>query len=289
MSGGGGEQSTEVKINSQLAEGGRNLQNASQDLFNEGTSGIYQDTRLADFDPRIAQGEQSLLDLYGGGGTAQGTVDAQTASLQQLLGAGDYDNPFLREQIESLTGSATDDFLRNIAPRLDQGASQAGQFGSSRAGIAEGVAIGDTQDAIAQSTIQALLGGQQIALGANQLLPSALASQERGGQLTSQIGSQATMRDQARLLDEIALFEQPRTNEQRRQSEFAQAMNLNPLIGAQSSVSQVPGADPWSQALGLAATAAGTYFGGPAGGVAAGTLTNAAIDEYLGGESYSFT
>ena len=272
MSSGGGDQTTEVKINPNMAAGGNELQNASSNLFNQGTSGIYQGSRLAEYNPLIGQGEQQMLDYWGSDGQGTQTTNNAMNSYNQLLGAGDYDNPFLREQIESLTGSATDNFLRNVAPRLDQGSTAAGQYGSSRAGIAEGVAMGDTQSAIAQGTIQALLGGQQLALGANQLLPQMQQAGMAGRQTMAGIGSNRTMRDQAQLQDQIQQFEAPRTAELQRQAEYAQMMQMNPLMAEQIQTTQMPGADPWSQALGLGLSAAGMYFGGPAGAAAGSSL-----------------
>ena len=284
MSKGGGETTTETQINAQMRQGGQELQGAASDFFNQGTSGIYQGTRLAEYNPLIEQGEQQGLDYWSQGGAGQQMTNNAMQSYNQLLGAGDYDNPFLREQIESLTGQATGDFLRNVAPRLDQGATAAGQFGSSRAGVAEGIAMGDTQQAISQGTINALLGGQQLALQANGMLPQMQMAGNAGADYMSRIGGQRTLRDQARLEDEIQMFEAPRNAELMNMQQYAGLMNSNPLMNEQTQIQTAPESDPWAQALGLGLTGAsmfatggalnpatmggiGAMFGGGGGGV----------------------
>ena len=265
MSGGGGEQTTEVRINPLMRQGGRELQQAGSDLFNQGTSGIYQGSRLAEFNPYIQQGEQQLLDQWSPGGQLQNMTNTAMNSYQQLLGAGDYDNPFLREQIANIVDNAGSDFRRSVAPRLDQASTGAGQYGSSRAGIAEGVALSDMEGHIANASIDALLGGQQLALQANQLLPQMQGAGSAGANAMMNVGQARTARDQAQLLDEIQMFEAPRNAELQRQQQYASLMGMNPLMGEQTQITSMPESDPWAQGLGLAATVAGGMFGGPMG------------------------
>ena len=265
MSSGGGEQTTEVRINPHMRQGGQQLQGDATDFYNQGTSGIYQGSRLAEFNPYIQQGEDQLLDYWSAGGAGQNMTDNAMASYNQLLGAGDYDNPFLREQIDALTGNAIQSFNRGVAPGLDQGATQAGQFGSSRAGIAEGLARSDMQGQVADATIQALMGGQQLALQANGMLPMMQGAGAGGANAMMGIGNARTQRDQMQLMDEIQQFEAPRNAQLQNMQQYAQLMNSNPLMGEQTQITQGPESDPFAQALGLGLTGAGMFFGGPAG------------------------
>ena len=78
MSKGGGQTtSTEERTesSSQQVQLGEELRNMSvgglmdaYNLYNQGTEGIYQGTRLADQDALVGQGEQALLELYGAEG-----------------------------------------------------------------------------------------------------------------------------------------------------------------------------------------------------------------------------
>lgn len=66
-------------------------------------------------------------------------------------------NPYLQGQIDNLTNTVTTNLNRNILPSIRRGQVANGTLGSTRQGIAEGIAVGDTNNALsgAVSNLQA--------------------------------------------------------------------------------------------------------------------------------------
>jgi hypothetical protein len=57
-------------------------------------------------------------------------------------------NPYLQDQADAITGQATRNLQNNIMPGINAGAMAAGGFGGSRQGIAQGLAIGQTNQGL---------------------------------------------------------------------------------------------------------------------------------------------
>jgi hypothetical protein len=87
---------------------------------------------------------------------SQGALDPSTA-IQSLL-SGNVNNPYLDKQAQAITSVANRNLLENIMPQVNGEASMAGQYGGSRQGIAQGQAIGRTNEAITNS-LSNLYGG----------------------------------------------------------------------------------------------------------------------------------
>lgn len=77
-------------------------------------------------------------------------------------------NPWLTENLQNLRDTSIQDFQRNLLPSIRAGAQAAGGYGSSRQGIAEGLAMGDLSRNI--SNAQAGLLGQVYESDANRRL-----------------------------------------------------------------------------------------------------------------------
>lgn len=60
-------------------------------------------------------------------------------------------NPYLQDQANAITNTATTNLQRNILPGINAGAMMAGGFGGSRQGIAQANAIGQTNQGITNS------------------------------------------------------------------------------------------------------------------------------------------
>lgn len=125
----------------------------------------------------------AIQNILGGGqagiesltGIAQGTNPA----LQSLLAQSQGQNPQLQNQIGQLGQDISRDFLQQINPGITGGAVQAGQLGSSRQGVAQGLAQQGAIDAFGRGATQlrsddigrqlqasqAVLGQQQGAAG----------------------------------------------------------------------------------------------------------------------------
>lgn len=60
-------------------------------------------------------------------------------------------NPYITQQAQQLQTNATNNLQRNIMPGINSGAIAAGGFGGSRQGIAQGLAIGETNRGVADA------------------------------------------------------------------------------------------------------------------------------------------
>lgn len=138
--------------------------------------------------------------------SGQGLLDPTSAMQQQLSGT--PNNPYLDQQAQAITGQATRNFNENILPQIRSGATAAGQYGSSRQGIAEGLAASRLQQDLAPA-ITNLYGGayenaQQRQYGTannlnNQALQNAQFNANLGLQNNSQQMAQASQNLQNRV------------------------------------------------------------------------------------------
>jgi hypothetical protein len=274
MSKGGGKTTTEEQTtSSQQVQLGEELRDMSvgglidaYNLYNQGTEGIYQGTRLADQDALVGQGEQALLDLYGEGGGITNLLGMGQAGLGGLLGAADtpmsYDtssttdlstNTAFQDQLASILDESNVAFQRGSVPLFQKGTA-AGQYGGSETGEGLGLLGGEinraTQKSIADAALaqqklnlqerqlaQADIGlglrdkalGYQTALGALGQLPAFTSQLERGGGVMSAIGQDRTARSQAELMDMIQQFDAPRMAELSNLAQFYDFLGANPL------------------------------------------------------------
>lgn len=180
MSGGGSSTSTKVEIPKEAKPylyGNEStagiLPEAGSIYSQQKALGPYQDQQLALMNPvqdygfqrqavigdQMADyslaGMQALGNIgaqyFGGGGGASfggGAGGANTykgdykTNIDKILGM-DYKNPHLEEMINNSQDSASRAFERNVMPQLRGSAIGAGQYGSSRDYIAQGLAAGD--------------------------------------------------------------------------------------------------------------------------------------------------
>ena len=196
MSKGGGQTTTETEestTSSQQVQLGEELRGMSvgglmdaYNLYNQGTEGIYQGTRLADQDAMVGQGEQALLDLYGEGGAMSGLIGMGQAGLGNLLGAADasqtYDtsrafegstadlstNKTFKDQLASILDESNVAFQRGSVPLFQKGTA-AGQYGGSETGEGLGLLGGEINRATQKSISDAALAQQNLDLQQRQL------------------------------------------------------------------------------------------------------------------------
>lgn len=194
MSKGGGQTTTEEDTtSSQQVQLGEELRGMSigglmdaYNLYNQGTEGIYQGTRLADQDAMVGQGEQALLDLYGEGGAMSGLLGMGQEGLGNLLGAADasqtYDtsrafegstadlsgNKTFQDQLASILDESNVAFQRGSVPLFQKGTA-AGQYGGSETGEGLGLLGGEINRATQKSISDAALAQQNLDLQQRQL------------------------------------------------------------------------------------------------------------------------
>ena len=143
MSGGGGESSDTSWTPSQSSEFKTYTNAAENQAYNEG--GFY--------DPQYAGGEdsyaqwspeqQQLFDRLSGAG---GASSQALGVLEQNLGAYDPNNPALTATIDTLGSDIQRNFAENDKQMIQDAAGQAGQYGSTRHGVAEGIAARGAQE-----------------------------------------------------------------------------------------------------------------------------------------------
>lgn len=269
------ETETEVRLSPELRSSAVSAQQGAQSFFDQGTGGIFQDSVLADEDPLIRQAQEEQLRLLGQGGDLRNLIDQQQQSFSGLLSAGDINDPLTQRRISDLSDVVGEQFNRTILPGINQGATAAGQFGSSRQGIAQGLAAGEAANAISRGATSALLGGQQLSLQAQGLAPSAVGLGLLPTNAQQDIGFQRGQRDQQELLDRIQSFEAPRRAELQNLQQFTALLAANPLLAEsnQTTTQQDSGSD-LQTAIGIASIAAAPFTGGAslafAGGVPGG-------------------
>lgn len=124
------------------SQGMKDMVNSMQSDIKTGVSGIGQATGIL------------------GGLTQQGITGEDINKLAGEL----YDSDTVKSQKESLTKTVQEGLDKNIQG-LNQQASSSGGMGSSRAGVAEGVAVGEAADAIAQGSASIENAARQQAYG----------------------------------------------------------------------------------------------------------------------------
>lgn len=95
-------------------------------------------------------------------GQMRNALDTQAAQYQEMINGG-YDETALNNAMNANSQAATQSFQRNVLPALGTQANMAGQAGSSRAGIAEGLAASDLNSQIAQQNANMIWNAEQQA------------------------------------------------------------------------------------------------------------------------------
>lgn len=214
---------------------------------------------------------QTQLDAQG---RILGNVDKQQAGADAGLAASNMalspdildpnSNPGLRGTIDAATRPLFEGLTQQILPSIRSDAGTTGNLGSSRQGIAEGLATQGTQNAVGDASSKIAFSGYQSGLDAMMkslgLLPQTLNSQNVAGATQGAVGD-ANQQLQQQLLDEArSQFLQKQTLPLDVGKELVNVVSGIPTAGA-SSTAQIPQPSLFQQLLGVAATAAGAYFG----------------------------
>ncbi len=183
--------------------------NALQELFTRAREesyrprNYYEGQQIAQFDPAEVSGQNRLLDYAGGG--AQRTADLAGQGLEFALTdvLNPQDNPSIVGMGDLITDRFTKRFTEGINPAIAGEAGAAGQVGSSRQGLAQGVAAGRTAEAGADALTQFYSNAYSRGLDTfDRGLAGAGGTLALGAQpaaLESLVGSQRRERDQAGL------------------------------------------------------------------------------------------
>jgi hypothetical protein len=239
-----------------------------------------QGSTIAGFDPSQVAGQEGALQSAGtqealarsGAGTTAGWLDPNALDITQ--------QPGLQGNIEAATRPITQALTEQALPAIRDSAERSGNFGSSRQGIAEGLAsgrasqaIGDATSGLVSKAYQTNVDAQLKALG---LLPSTIGTQVEGDLTTSNVGDVRQALSQAQLGEKVGDFNYDQL------APFLQSKEIMSLLtglpgGSSTTVASGPQTNPLTSALGGAASGAalGSMFG------PVGTATGAGIGGLL--------
>jgi hypothetical protein len=278
MSGGGGTSTV------QKSDPWAGVQPALTDLYGKtqgalgSQQGLFPGQTFAALTPLQQQGLQGQLN-YAQGGFTQGANQYQQG-LQGMLDAPNNiaTNPAVLAQFDANRNQVTDWLTRDALPGIGTGAVNAGQYGGSRQGIAEGLAMGEGAKALANANASTMNNAYENAMR-NQIaaatqMPTALQLGFTPSQMQQQVGGVYQGMDQQRINEAMQRYSYP---EQSLWDALARASSIYSgtagIGGTQTTTG--PGSSPVAGAIGGAmAGAAIPGMLGPAGmGLMASTPT----------------
>lgn len=170
----------------------------------------YQGSQVAGFDEAQIAGQNMAL---GAAGTQQGLAQ-NAADTANFYTGGDIwnpaSNPNLQGAIDAATRPITENFTRTVLPSIKSEAISTGNFGSSRQGVAEGLAagemsqaVGDTASKLVQDQYRTNIQAQLSALGMTPMLQDAAL---RPAVTTSGVGDVRQALAQALLGEQVSNF-----------------------------------------------------------------------------------
>lgn len=250
--------------------------------FAASTPQRYQGETVPGFNPNEAAGQASVL--------------SQTGNIQQLAdnasNANNFytsgqiwdpnNNPALAGSIDAATRPLYQNLTNTVLPAIRTDATQTGNYGSSRQGVAEGLATQSTQQAasdaankIAEQEYETNVAAQQRA---EALVPTLQSADTTAGVTQSGVGDVQRALDQAQTNEAVQNFNYDQY------APFLQSQDLVSLLqglpgGSTVTTGNTPAPNTAGQALGGAAAGAslGTAIGGPGVGTAAGALGGALL------------
>lgn len=166
----------------------------------------YQGETVAGFDPSQTAGQEQALGAAGAQDQlARSGANASNFALNDALKV--ESNPYLGGYMDAATRPINQSLTESQLPSIRGSAVQTGNFGSSRQGIAEGLAsgrasqaIGDTTSKIASTAYGQGLDAQMKALG---LLPQTQQAQTTGAATTSGVGDVRQAMQQALINEKV--------------------------------------------------------------------------------------
>lgn len=213
---------------------------------------FYPGQTFAGFDPLQEAG------MLGGLGYAGNVMQPATLGFQGTLQ--DYmraplditNDPAVQNMFAANRSEIGDTLTRDWLPQIGSGAVAAGQYGGSRQGIAEGLAVGEASKALANANARTALGAMDNAtrlagLGMS-AYPGALQMGLTPYQMAEQVGGQYRALDQAAIDEAMRRYFYPEQSQWDRLGNAAAIYSGAQPFGTQSTTG--PGASPLAGALG---------------------------------------
>lgn len=178
--------------------------------FAASTPQRYQGSTVAGFDPSQVAGQTGALSSAGVQ-TDMARAGADTSNSWLNPNTLDVSNsPIVQNNIASATRPVWDNLMEVALPGVRDSAERTGNFGSSRQGIAEGVAVGkatkaagDISSNIVSKAYDTNVDAQLKTLG---LLPQTTGVQTQGDATTSAVGDVRQALSQAQLNENVGNF-----------------------------------------------------------------------------------
>ncbi len=256
MGGGGGSSQTQTTTTAPL----ESQQPFIQGVLNraQGTLGrsfVGDQPLVAGTNQNIEAGQEAAL----AAAQQQQQIGAQQAGLiGRLAETGTAQDPLLQRRLADVASLQQRNLAENILPSIRTGSALAGQTGSSRQGIAEGLAARGAIEATARAQTGLLSDAARQQLEATQaalrLSPQAQAAQLTGAQTIGQVGTQQRGIEQ-QLLQEPLL---------RQQAERDRLGSLSSIVSQQTS--------PFGTQTTTTEEAGGGGFGGALGAIGGGLI-----------------
>lgn len=227
--------------------------------FAASTPQRYQGSQVAGFTPEQTAGQGMALGAAG----MQDTLARNAAGASNFYTSGSVwdpaSNPNLKGAVDASVRPIYEGLTEKALPAIRNEAVTTGNFGSSRQGIAEGIATreasraaGDTASKLVQSQYETNVNAQLKAMG---LLPTIQGAQVAGATTTSGVGDVRQAMNQAGINQDVNAFNFDQM------APFLQSKEIMSLLqglpgGTTTSTGNVPQANPWMQGLGGAAAGA---------------------------------
>lgn len=275
--GGGGEaptQSTTVKLSPEQ-EQMYGFAMPYLKAFAAQTPQRYQGSTIAGFNPNQTAGQGMVLDAAN---NMQGVADA-AAGANKFITSGNFWDPkyntALQGTIDATTRPIVQAYQEQALPAIRNEAVGTGNFGSSRQGVAEGIAtrgmlnaVGDTTAKTTEDLYGKNLTAQLQAMG---LAPTIQGALQAPGQAVSSVGDVQQSMDQAKLNELVQNFFADTGG-----LDYAKARDILSMMGA------MPGSTTVSTGSVPQQNMAMSTLGGAASGAALGSMVMPGIGTGIG-------
>ncbi len=240
------------------------------DLLNRPRS-MFPDQMFTSLDPlqeeALGLREQYARDLGG-------MVDPALQAWRSSLSAPDVaSNPYVQGMLDQQSSLLNRNLQENILPGIQSGAIGAGQLGSSRQGVAEGIAARGTQEALASQAadtqMRAYLAGLQQQQYGMSATPGMVGLGRMPADLLMGVGEVRRAEDEKALQEEIQRFNFAQDEPWNRLERWAGAYfpATTPFTQTKGSSSYTPSTlQQMGQVAGIASSIGGMFTGGLGGG-----------------------
>lgn len=234
----------------------------AQRLFEQGPSEYYPGQTYAGFDPLQEQSQQMGVDYAQSG--LGGILDPTMSSFQNAVSGGlmsPDSNPYMQQSIQSMADKVKENMALSGISQNEDSAQSAGQYGSSRHGLADYLTRKNANEVIARNTNDMLMGGYNT--GLNAMMNSMQMAPQMGqlgmapSNLLNRIGGERQGMNQMGITEDVNRFNFQQNAPWENLGRYAGALQGNYLGSGAETTSPVTGGSPLSGLLGGATAGAG--------------------------------